>query len=320
MSLLWASACVSVRPGSPLARRGDEIVVCGQLFHTGAPVVLWTDPGGYDAYRVERRFAPPEEAGWEASAKSLPSPNRYGARSPSPPDAERVRDRGWDLAALQSTVDQFVIHYDAAGTSRQCFRILHDVRGLSIHFMIDLDGTIYQTLDLKERAWHATRSNDRSVGVELANIGAFPAAQASLLDRWYTRDERGVRVTIPPEQGDGGQRDLRAVLRPARGGPVQGEIHGVTLVQQDFTPQQYESLEHLAATLCTVLPLIRCDCPRDESGRPLARSLTDAEWNGYRGLLGHCHVQENKRDPGPAFQWDPFVSRARRLMGSSGRE
>ena len=40
--------------------------------------------------------------------------------------------------------------------------------------MLDLDGTIYQTLDLKERAWHATTSNSRSVGIEIANIGAYP--------------------------------------------------------------------------------------------------------------------------------------------------
>jgi len=38
----------------------------------------------------------------------------------------------------------------------QCFKVLHDHRDLSVHFMLDLDGTIYQTLDLKERAWHAT--------------------------------------------------------------------------------------------------------------------------------------------------------------------
>ena len=49
-------------PGTPLPRAGDEIMVAGQLFHTGAPVVLWTDPGGYDAYRTERRFANFEDA------------------------------------------------------------------------------------------------------------------------------------------------------------------------------------------------------------------------------------------------------------------
>ena len=62
--LLALAAWIEPEPkvGEPLARRGDEIVVCGQLFHTTAPVVLWTDPGGYDAYRVERRFVPFDQA------------------------------------------------------------------------------------------------------------------------------------------------------------------------------------------------------------------------------------------------------------------
>ena len=90
-------------------------------------------------------------------------------------EIERVRGGGWDLPLLQRVVDQFVIHFDVCGTSRQCFKVLQDMRGLSVHFMLDLDGTIYQTLDLKERAWHATSSNSRSVGIEIANIGAYPA-------------------------------------------------------------------------------------------------------------------------------------------------
>src|SRR5262245_21838907 len=48
-------------------RKGDEIVVAGQFFHTGTPVVLWLDPAGYDAYRVERRFAPFEKSSWSNS-------------------------------------------------------------------------------------------------------------------------------------------------------------------------------------------------------------------------------------------------------------
>src|SRR5215217_402878 len=58
-------------PGTPQPRSGDEIMVCGQLFHTGAPVVLWTDPGGYDAYRTDRRFAPFDKASWEATNEEL---------------------------------------------------------------------------------------------------------------------------------------------------------------------------------------------------------------------------------------------------------
>ena len=31
-----------------LARSGDEIISCGRLFHTGAPVRTWLDADGYD--------------------------------------------------------------------------------------------------------------------------------------------------------------------------------------------------------------------------------------------------------------------------------
>lgn len=117
-------------------------MVAGRMFHTGVPVVLWTDVGGYDAYRVERRFVPPEEASWEASAKAgLGTPNRYGVRKSTLTDEEQARARSgeWTLDSLRKVVNQFVIHYDVAGTSRSCFRVLHDFRCLSVHFMIDLE-------------------------------------------------------------------------------------------------------------------------------------------------------------------------------------
>ncbi|MDW8263524.1 MAG: hypothetical protein RMJ35_13430, partial [Phycisphaerales bacterium] len=61
-----------VCPGTPLKRHGDEIVVAGQFFRTGAPVVLWMDPGGFDAYRTERRFAPWNEASFAATTQQSP--------------------------------------------------------------------------------------------------------------------------------------------------------------------------------------------------------------------------------------------------------
>src|SRR5262245_55250285 len=66
-------APLGIPPGTLLERSGDEIVICGQLFHTGTPVVLWTDPGGYDAYRVENRFENPR------LATSQPAEARYGS-------------------------------------------------------------------------------------------------------------------------------------------------------------------------------------------------------------------------------------------------
>lgn len=320
--LLVVPGCAT-RPGTMASRKGDEIVVAGRFFHTGTPVVLWMDPGGYDAYRVERRFAPFDQSSWETShvaVADLKTPNRYGLRkatSLAPEEIELVRGGGWDLPLLQQVVDQFVIHFDASGTSRQCFKTLHDVRDLSVHFMLDLDGTIYQTLDAKERAWHATSSNTRSVGIEIASPGAFPANNAKGLDRWYARDESGrTRITLPDSFADGGIRTKNFVGRPTRSEPVVAEIQGQQLKQYDFTREQYRALIHLTAALCKVFPKISCDYPRDARGKLVLEKLADEELANYRGILGHYHIQKNKVDPGPAFQWDYVIEGTRRLMAS----
>jgi N-acetyl-anhydromuramyl-L-alanine amidase AmpD len=308
------------KPGEKLARSGDEIVVCGQLFHTTTRVVLWTDPGGYDAYRVEKRFARLPLAAWRQDG-GLDSPNRYSTRSGlNAIEADRVRGGGWDLPLLQKTVDQFVIHYDVCGTSRRCFEVLHDLRGLSVHFMLDLDGTIYQTLDLKEKAWHATIANSRSIGIEIANMGAYPVDdpkdEAKVLSQWYRPGADGkVRLVDPATGNRPAVADSSSELVPARNEPVVGRIQGQELRQYDFTPQQYAALARLAATLCTVFPKIKCDFPHDASGAVIDHKLPDNELADYQGILGHYHVQTNKTDPGPAFQWKLVIDEARELMG-----
>lgn len=300
-------------------RLGDEIVVAGKLFHTGAPVVLWSDEGGYNAYRTDRRFARPG-----GGTHELDNALRYGSRA-IPGDPGMLGD-------LRRHIDQFVIHYDAAGNSRQCFKILHDVRGLSCHFLLDIDGTIYQTLDLKERAWHATIANDRSVGIEIANIGAYPVEafvgdaagrpdgplsittpmiERSPLADFYAHDKLGPFLTTPAWQGDGGVRTPGFVGRPARDRPVVREVQGQALVQYDLTPEQYDSLGRLIRTLCDIFPAMRADFPKDPSGNLLRRALTPEEFASFRGVLGHYHVQQNKIDPGPAFDWDRVLGESR---------
>jgi N-acetylmuramoyl-L-alanine amidase len=297
-------------PGERLPRRGDEILVCGQLFHTGTKVVLWTDPYGYDAYRVEPRF-PSETAG----RANPPEGARYGTlrKHLGEEQKAKVLERGWELEELQREVDQFVIHYDVCGTSRQCFKVLHDLRGLSVHFLLDADGTIYQTLDLKERGWHASEANDRSIGVEIAGIGAYPSADAAELQRFYARDEQGVRLVFPAALAKGAPA-AKTVLRPARGGELlAGEIHGRRLFQYDFTDAQYEALAHLVAALRHALPKIALDVPRDAAGAVRSDALSAAEREAFSGLLGHFHVTRNKADPGPAFDWERVLGRAREL-------
>lgn len=300
-------------PGEPLTRAGDEIVVCGELFHTGSPVVLWMDPGGYDAYRAECRFTPNQALPTRAGDYTLP--NRYNTFRENLPESieQSVRERGWTREELAECVDLFLIHYDVCGVSRQCFKVLHDIRGMSVHFLLDVDGTIYQTMDVKERPRQTGPINDRSIGIEIANIGAY--RDMTTLDKWYAADEAGrVRQTLPAWLGDGGVRTPDFVARPARNEPVHGNIQGQDLIQYDFTDEQYESLIKLAATLSRALPGIKPVYPLDEKGSPVTGVLSAEELAAYRGWVGHYHVTSDKIDPGPAFDWDRLAAGVKREL------
>jgi N-acetyl-anhydromuramyl-L-alanine amidase AmpD len=335
--MLAVGGCVSskgpyagAKAGEELKRSGDEIMVAGQLFHTGTRVVLWTDEHGYDAYRVEKRFGPYDKSSWQATTQPGNAaaaaeaakwfPNRYSMRSKglTPEQIEMVRGGGWTLPMLQDHIDQFVIHYDVAGVSQTCFRVLQDMRNLSVHFMLDVDGTIYQTLDLKERAWQATIANDRSVGIEIANMGSYTVRESPLpLQQWYKKDEKTgeVTLTIPERLHGGGVLTPNFVGHPARNEIISGMVQGRIQRQYDFTPEQYAALTKLTATLCTVFPKIKCDYPKDENGKLINHALSPEQFAAYEGVLGHYHVQQNKSDPGPAFQWDRVIDGARELMG-----
>ena len=313
------AAPVHPRLGERSGHTGQEIVVCGQFYYAGTTVVTWMDPGGYDAYRIDPRPAPaaamgddPATGGTGGNEQKRPS---FGVRIKeglAPANLEVIRAGRWTLPLLQQVVDQFVLHYDQSGTSRRCFRTLTD-RCLSVHFMLDLDGTIYQTLDLKERAWHATTSNTRSIGIEIANRGAYATPDNPALTQSYARDADGrTRIKLPPDHG---VRTPGFIARPSSDAPIAGRIQGEDFVQYDFTPQQYESLIKLTATLCQIFPELRCDFPRDAAGLLIREKLPNVELNKYRGLLGHYHVQANKYDPGPAIQWERVVKEARGLMG-----
>lgn len=366
LALLTLSGC-SIKEGTEVVRDGDEIMIAGRLFHTGTKVVLWTDPGGYDAYRIEKRFTSWDAAQYsewrETTDKKTGKvqergPERFGlrfaeaGRGPGGTGEKldeatfnRVRGGGWTLDDVRAKVDQFVLHYDVCGCSKQCFNILHDHRGLSVHFMLDIDGVIYQTLDVKERAWHATTSNDRSVGVEIASPGAmampkdpkaagwltgedgsplFPPAK-SALGPWYTREADGaVRISLPKWLGDGGIATRETSGEPfvpwvvKAGEPVGrlrlGTVQGQRLVQYPYTPQQERALIKLAATLCQVLPGIRPECPRDDDGTVASAKIPDDRLAQFTGILGHYHVTTDKIDPGPALDFESLIESTKREL------
>jgi N-acetyl-anhydromuramyl-L-alanine amidase AmpD len=305
------AACRSSRDPLPIeleaAPTGESIVVAGDRINVGAPVVLWTDIGGYDAYKTSAHFG-------RSDRPDAPKDGalRYKPGRPDKDGRVRVPPRARDLLPLQGAIDMFVVHYDVCGTSRQCFKVLHDLRGLSVQFMIDVDGTIYQTMDIADTAWHASQVNWRSVGVELANIGSYELTDErglETLEDWYPADEYGSYIDFPKSLGDTGVRKPGFVARPARDERIVGPMQGKLRAQYDFTPEQYDSLVRLSAVLCKTLPRIKPDAPRDDSGRVLTSRMTEEHEARFRGIVGHHHVSEQKQDPGPAFDWEVFLAR-----------
>jgi N-acetyl-anhydromuramyl-L-alanine amidase AmpD len=343
-----AAACRAPAPGHAVPPESstwvpaanDAIVVAGRRFHVGVPVVLWSEAPHYDAYSRAPRFAASGESPGADELRYQPGRIERAPQALAEiPDSDSVvedasagasagagagpRERvlvapfSEDLRALRKVVDQFVLHYDVCGVSQSCFRVLQDDRHLSVHFLLDIDGTIYQTLDARETAWHATKSNPRSIGVEIANLGAYPLGEAKPLDTWYARDPGGPYVKLPARLEGGGVRTPGFVGRPARPDRIVGEIQGESLQQFDFTPEQYASLVRLTAALCHAFPRIEPDAPRGADGNVLDHALSDAEWRDFSGILGHYHVQKNKADPGPAFDWERFLADVRERLAAT---
>ena len=119
-----------------------HIIVCGERVPCGARVVTWEDQGGLSAYAPRRRSP---DGG--APAPVTDSARTFGVRRDEGGREIAQLRAGAGVgpearAALRARVHQLVAHYDGCGTARRCFRVLHDERGLSAHFIIDLDGAL----------------------------------------------------------------------------------------------------------------------------------------------------------------------------------
>ena len=94
-----------------------------------------------------------------------------GIEKPSP---------NFGVRPANNPIDMLVIHYTGMTSANDALsRLCDGASGVSAHFLIDEDGTLYSLVDEYEGAWHAGKSlwrgnrniNDRSIGVELVNPG-----------------------------------------------------------------------------------------------------------------------------------------------------
>ena len=162
----------------------------------------------------------------------------------------------------------FVNHWDVCLSSKSCHDVL-EKRGISVHFLIDNDGTIYQTMDLQHAAWHAgsERTNRASVGVEITNA-YYPKYQ-----NWYKKNGFGERPIIDNAWVHGEK------LEPFTG----------------FYPQQMEALKALWQAIhgATGIPY---ETPVNQFGKTSTKYEQDGAYGKFSGFVSHYHVSKRKID------------------------
>lgn len=161
----------------------------------------------------------------------------------------------------------FVTHWDVALSSESCAKIAKR-RGLSIHFCIDNDGTIYQLLDTQHSAWQAGSRlwNHNSIGVEISNA-YYPKYQS-----WYVKNGLG-------------ERPIKTGVR----------CHGAKL--QDFMgfyDVQIDALTALYAAISNHLD-IPLESPQ-ENGKQVETVYPPAASGRFRGFVSHFHLTKRKID------------------------
>src|SRR6185369_7718457 len=91
-----------------------------------------------------------------------------------------------------AVISMLVLHYTGMKTAREALdRLRNRDAKVSAHYVVDEDGSIFQLVEEKNRAWHAgvacwrgqKNVNTLSIGIEIVNPGhefgyrAFPQAQ-----------------------------------------------------------------------------------------------------------------------------------------------
>jgi len=248
------------------------IVVCGRKFDIGTRVVLWDEPGGLNAYSTAAHVTTEHDRETGREIKKVHAKGkRYSKRT-------TLLNPGFEK--LQQVVKQFFLHHSGLYRARDTFHVLHNDRGLSVHFILDDDGVLYQTLDLREKAWHGGSCNSISVGIEIDS-------RADARKRPYAYDAAHRRKY--------GVRERRI---------VSDTINGYKFLGFDYNDAQYGTLIRLAKAMTAIFPLIRPAFPSDGQGRVIKRTLGNPK--GHAGFICHYHLTKSKWDP-VSFDYDRLL-------------
>ena len=275
-----------------------DMIIGQKVFKTGLNLKNWYDTG-WDATKEyciptgqERdAMAKCAAAGPAGPGKQFP----YGLPPGSPKYTSRFSTRPTlrglkgsengrypQYNDVKAVIKQFVIHHDGCMSAEMCFNVVQNERGLSVHFLLDNDGTIYQTIDLGLMAYHAADWNLYSIGIELCNFG-----DAKQRPAYYDH------VTIADQK-----REKEVV-----------KINKNPLLAFTYNKAQMQSLSALSRELLKLLPNLPAEYPQSSPGQQSWDTMPDAnqQRERYAGYVGHYHLTAQKWDPGP-FDFKQFCT------------
>lgn len=222
-----------------------------------------------------------------------PSWDFMSAIGPDGPLVEPRRSKGKILATVEECADivrGILIHSDITADAAGCYRVLRG-RGLSTHFMIDWNGVIYQGTDPLMNAAHGGGSENTVQDANLHTIGVDINCML-------------VKVTgnSPPTGSKGKRRIFEAT------------INGEPWRSIGYTDAQYDALVKLIRGLKQRFPKIALMPPIGPDRKTLMEQ-TEIDFEKC-GIFGHFHINAQKIDPGPGFEWERLVADLNRQANS----
>jgi N-acetyl-anhydromuramyl-L-alanine amidase AmpD len=182
--------------------------------------------------------------------------------------------------------DLLVLHFTAGSSASSAVNSwLANPSRVATAYVVDVDGTIYETFPPSNWAWHLGVTDQaherRSIGIEIANVGPLePDAHDPAQLNWWPREWRE-----PYCRRDEAGRYVEQLYRGKR-------------YFAAFPDRQVEAVGGLARHLCE-----RFDIPKVI---PLAAGRLDADpaaFAGFRGIATHANFRADKWDVCPAFDW-----------------
>lgn len=201
-------------------------------------------------------------------------------------DARVMREHALQFRQLPGRLHTraVVLHWTGGqGLASQVYRTLVS-RRLSVHLVIEPDGTVHQMADLGRRCAHAGTVDDSDGDGKVLSANAHTV---------------GIEIVNPASEFPASEREMTTET-----------IHGKAARATGFTAAQTAAVLAVVPAICAhyELPLV----VPTVGGDVLSTVLAERDFAAFRGVLGHLHLTRRKRDPGLALLRAVMASRSSR--------